>query len=279
MSDFSFESEYRQAVRSVSRFLTPEMQQLIAEHNQGWSVEEHDFRHYLDLSLVRFQKAYERIRLRHPDGGDVVDFGGFWGVLPICLAQAGYRVTMTETLRFYGKAFDPLFDHIRTSGVTVIDFDPFVDEPLDKTCDVITAMAILEHYPHSLQQLMTSVVRMLRPQGSFIGDVPNLAYLEWRLRLLRGRSPLAPIGTIYRSAIPFTGHHHEFVTSELEELADLAGLQLAHLDYFNYSSPPGVAAARAIERPRRWLAGSARRVLYRRYPRLREIIGFEMRRP
>jgi 2-polyprenyl-3-methyl-5-hydroxy-6-metoxy-1,4-benzoquinol methylase len=143
---------------------------------------------------------------------------------------------MTESLKFYSDSFHKLFDFVRAKGVTVVDMDPFepVTSPVG-TFDLVTVMAVLEHYPHSPKPLLDNVVAMLKRNGAIYLEVPNIAYWPKRMALLRGETPLVPIQNIVRSEVPFIGHHHEYTMAELRTLVDLLGLRIIKEEFFNYS--------------------------------------------
>jgi 2-polyprenyl-3-methyl-5-hydroxy-6-metoxy-1,4-benzoquinol methylase len=225
---------YRDAVDSVWQHWNPEMQTSLAKHCTAWGPGRTDFLDYLRLSAVRFYGAY--VAAIENECASICDVGGFWGVWPITAAKLGFRAAMTETLRFYGRAFDPLLEHIRMSGVDIFDLDPFApDAVINETFQMVTAMAVLEHYPHSLRVFMINLSRLTSDGGNIFLEVPNIAYWPKRTALLRGESPLPELRDIYRSEVPFIGHHHEFTTAELLELAELSGLEVTHLRHFNYS--------------------------------------------
>jgi 2-polyprenyl-3-methyl-5-hydroxy-6-metoxy-1,4-benzoquinol methylase len=231
-----FQRGHRDVVEEVLRHLTPDMQELIARHNAGWRTGEYDFRNYLMRSAIRNFKAFEALSSHDPGVTTVCDVGGFWGVLAVTLARRGLDVTMTETLRYFSGAFDPLFDFVRSEGVRIHDYDPFSnDAGVIGSFDAVTIMALLEHYPHSLKAFMHNLRGLLAPHGMLFVDVPNIAYLHRRLQLLRGETPLPPIRHIFESRVPFTGHHHEFTVAELRELAELAGFEVVKEDAYNYS--------------------------------------------
>jgi 2-polyprenyl-3-methyl-5-hydroxy-6-metoxy-1,4-benzoquinol methylase len=121
--------------------------------------------------------------------------------------------------------------------VEIFDYDPFEAEAaLDRRFDVVTLMAVLEHYPHSHKILMKYISSLIRPDGKLYIEVPNIAYWPKRVSLLIGRTPLADI---YRSDVPFIGHHYEFTITELRELADLSGMKALAEDFYNYTPGRG----------------------------------------
>lgn len=249
-----FDKVYQLAVGRVFRHWTPEMQRQIAQHCYSWSPGLFDFKSYLEASSIRFYRAYSRMSAAD-ESYSVCDVGGFWGVLPLTLKELGYRVAMTESLKYYNGSFDALFDFIRERGVEIFDYDPFEEDArLDRQFDVVTLMAVLEHYPHSHRTLMKNVSTLMKPSGRLYLEVPNLAYWPKRIELLKGRTPLAHISDVYRSDVPFIGHHHEFTMPELRELARLSGLRVVAEDFYNYTPGSFPNLKMMVRRPFQFMA-------------------------
>jgi len=231
----SFDEIYQDSVSLVLEHWNAEMQTELARHCYGWRPEAFDFRNYLMLSSLRFYRAYSAF-VRGGLDQRICDVGGFWGVFPITLKTLGFDVVMTESLQYYGATFSELFHRIEQSGVTIIDYDPFQPgKHLDQKFDVVSVMAVLEHYPHSLKNFMENMISLMKPNGKLYLEVPNIAYWPKRVRFMLGFSPQVQLSDIYRSAVPFIGHHHEFTISELRELASLSGLRIVSEDFYNYS--------------------------------------------
>lgn len=229
-----FDKVYQSSVDEIWPYWNKEMQSEIARHCVAWSPARMDFLGYLRLSSVRFYKAY--IALIETNGRSICDVGGFWGVWPITAKKLGFAVAMTETLKFYGESFRPLFEQIEKSGVEIFDYDPFeAGSELQKQFDFVTAMALLEHYPHSLKTLIENLKLLTADTGSIYLEAPNIAYWPKRIGLLRGETPLAQLADIYMSKTPFIGHHHEFTIAEMRDLARLSGLKVISEDFYNYS--------------------------------------------
>lgn len=254
----SFDRIYQEALQTVYEHWTPQMQARIASHNYGWKPGLFDFKNYLQASSTRFYRAYLACAEGGP-GQKICDVGGFWGVFPITLKALGYHVSMTEALQYYDDSFDGLFKHIEDKGVEVIDYDPF--EPgasLPGRFDVVTVIAVLEHYPHSLRGFMKNILSMMEPGGKLYIEVPNIAWWPKRIALMRGVTPLAPLEMIFKSDTPFIGHHHEFTMPELRRLAELCGLKVVTEDSYNYS-PAGPISFRNA--PSRLISSLAYRLL------------------
>ena len=266
-----FDALYQEVVGGVLRYWTPEMQTEIARHCRGWAPDRFDFGTYLRASSVRFFRAY-RDALAGEDTATVCDVGGFFGVFPITLARLGYKVTMTEAIRYYQRSFDDLFGHIVASGVRILDAEPFEQEvEPDTPFDAVTVLAVLEHYPHSPKRLVENVVRLARPGGAVYLEVPNIAHWPKRVALLRGRTPLVPILEVLESEVPFIGHHHEYTIAELRALASRVGLRIERQALFNYTAT-GPLWRRLVRRPLETVCAAL-------IPDAREIIGLTCRRP
>jgi len=230
-----FQKIYYQSVDDIFQHWTSDMQAEISRHCYPWREGVMDFKGYLTASETRYQVAYKSL-CEPGDFDSLCDIGGFYGVFPLTLARLGHTVTMTEALKYYSYSFDPLFTFLQESGVNIINYDPFDEAPPPlETFDVVTVLAVLEHYPHSLQRFMANVMKMLKNYGEIYIEVPNIAYWPKRKALLQGITPLVHISEIYYSANPFIGHHHEFTMDELKVLAKISGLDVLKSNYFNYS--------------------------------------------
>ncbi|MFN0277988.1 MAG: methyltransferase domain-containing protein [Pyrinomonadaceae bacterium] len=234
LSFVEFDTVYQSSVAEIWPHWNETMQAEIARHCVAWSPGRMDFLSYLQLSSIRFYNAY--CALIETGSKSLCDVGGYWGVWPVTARKLGFDVAMTETLKFYGESFTPLFDHLQQSGVQIADYDPFTrDAEMPRRFDLVTVMAILEHYPHSLKTLIENVKNLTTEKGHLYFEAPNIAYWPKRIDLLRGKTPLAQLADIYRSEEPFIGHHHEFTIEEMRDLASLSGLNIISENFYNYS--------------------------------------------
>lgn len=223
---------YQKHVQKVYSFWTEKMQQEIAKHNKGWGGK-YDFSQYLIRSEKRFFLAYQAM---DENIKTICDVGGFWGVFPLTLKELGYEVTMTEAKKYYSDSFDPLFKYVEQNGVKILDIDPFEEQfSKDQMYDYLTIMAVLEHFPNSLNFFLNNVFSILKSRGKVYIDVPNIAYAFKRLNLLKGKSPLPNILTIYDSATPFIGHNHEYTLYELRAILEKLNIKIIDEFLFNYS--------------------------------------------
>ena len=229
-----FSEVYDLVLDEIYVYWNNDMQYFIAKHNKSWEPKNFDFYNYLKLSKKRFYNAY---MLFDEESKIICDVGGFFGVFPTVLSKLGYDVSMTEALKYYTNAFDGMFAYIRSNGVEIIDVDPFEKDVLPKNkFDEIMTLAVIEHYPHSLKIFMNNMSNALKESGNMIIEVPNIAYLYNRIKLLKGRTPLSDIKMILESNIPFTGHHHEFTFDELKVLVNSINFEITTSNFFNYSN-------------------------------------------
>lgn len=254
LSFHDFNTVYQDSVNAVFNYWTPRMQEEIARHCYGWNRDLFDFKTYLQASSIRFYRAY-RSFAEDKNNKSVCDVGGFWGVFLITLKKLGYNVTMTESLQYYSGAFNDLFKFISDCGVNVVNYDPF--EPrsaLQTKFDIITVMAVLEHYPHSPKFFMENMISMMKPQGKLYIEVPNIVQYSKRIPFILGTTPLIPVQDIYKSRVPFIGHHHEYTIAELRALADLSGLVIISEYFYNYSPGSHLSLKMLLRNPIQFFA-------------------------
>jgi SAM-dependent methyltransferase len=246
----TFRRAYRQAVDEVLPFLTDERLAVVARHNPGWRPGAFDFASYLRASEVRYVAALESYA-RHggadaagdagaTGGLSTLEVGGFMAAFPLALARMGARAALSEKYGYYYGAFDELRGYVADQGVEVWDLD--LTEPVGplprERFDLITALAILEHLPHSPRVMLEQCRDLLAPTGRLVIEVPNIAYWPRRLGMLQGVSPLPPIADVFHAEIPFTGHHREYTESELRAVLGWSGMLVDDLTTYNYTPSP-----------------------------------------
>lgn len=89
--------------------------------------------------------------------------------------------------------------------------------------DSVTAIAVLEHV-FDVHAFVSECYRVLRPGGYFIVEVPNLAYVRHRLRLLLGKLPVTSCPDGWNDGFGWDGGHlHYFTIDDLKGLLQWAG--------------------------------------------------------
>jgi 2-polyprenyl-3-methyl-5-hydroxy-6-metoxy-1,4-benzoquinol methylase len=251
-------------------FLTPERQQLLAQHSPALAPGRTDMRAYLEASRKRYEAAlavYRDCGGTLTQGARVLDVGGFMAAFPLALSRLGFDVTISEAFSYYGGAFDDLRAFVEAEGITVWDVDLTQPQPArPERFELVANMAMIEHLADSPRPLMQNMRGLLAKNGRVMIEVPNLGYWPTRVRALRGQSIHPPLADVYRAEPPFLGHHREYTAHELEELFELSGFRMERLICFNYSWN--------FQGP--LLARLGKKLFYewpmRRFPALREVL-------
>jgi ubiquinone/menaquinone biosynthesis C-methylase UbiE len=103
--------------------------------------------------------------------------------------------------------------------------------------DTISCVSVLEHI-FSPPMLLDEIRRVLKDEGQFIVQVPNYAWLPWRLQLLSGRLPMT--GGVDRFGIDWL-HVHNFTESTLRSFLESKGFRVV-----------SVASSGIFAKYRRW---------------------------
>ena len=234
-----FRTEYPRAVQDVTRFVTPERQEVIARHNPGLERSRTSLSTYLKASENRYARALGMFAKYLPAGAELraLDVGGFLGAYPLTLARIGVQVTLAEVFAYYGGSLDELGGFLASEGVEVLDVDftqPLAGAVMRKFT-MVSNMAMLEHLADSPKQLMTNLRAVTSETGALLVEVPNIAYWPKRLSLLFGRTVHPPLDVVFGSATPFTGHHREYTVAEVTDLLRWTGFRPVAVDQFNFS--------------------------------------------
>jgi len=168
----------------------------------------------------------------------VLDVGAGHGMLLALLAELGHACTAVD-------AVDPMVRHAavyRSHDIAFhrcnieVDRLPFADASFD----AVVCCQVLEHFTHSHLPAVREMHRVLRPGGLLEIDVPNVASLRNRSRLLRGRNITYDYAEHYLDAEPvlYAGrsfyplrHNREFTRAELRLLLERAGFREIEVDY------------------------------------------------
>ncbi len=106
----------------------------------------------------------------------------------------------------------------------------FLEHDLDEklpvktsSCDVVTCVSVLEYVLDPVA-LIDEMVRVLKPGGTLILEVPNLAYVLERVRLLSGQL----VGVAHAPGWQ-GGRLHHFTRSSLVKTIESKGLRVTHV--------------------------------------------------
>jgi SAM-dependent methyltransferase len=168
----------------------------------------------------------------------VLDVGAGHGMLLALLQELGHACVAVD-------AYDPMPRHghvYRDHGIEFtlcnieVDALPFADASLD----AVVCCQVLEHFTHSHLPAVREMRRVLRPGGMIEIDVPNVASLRNRSRILRGKNITYDYVEHYVNAEPvlYAGrsfyplrHNREFTRSELRTLLTMAGFSQIEVSF------------------------------------------------
>lgn len=232
-----FSRIYPECVDMIIRRL-PENTAAFSKHNVGWRKDAFNVREYLSISETRYVRA---LRILLSDRSSrVLDVGGFLAAFPLALRRLGLEVSIAEKYGYYGNALDGIAELMLSQGVQVVDID--FTEPQSKldgqvqAFDAVTCMAVAEHLAHSPRALMENIRTVLKPSGTLVFEVPNLAFWPRRVAFFfRGSTVFDPIEHVYHSAVPFTGHHREYTLADAHYVVREGGFEVVADSTFNYS--------------------------------------------
>lgn len=170
---------------------------------------------YLNIFLsMRMKPIISELKALIPKNGHVLDWGTGDGFLVKLLNDSGLNAFGIDP---YSSAGDD-----KTVFKATIHNAPFPDNFFD----AITGFHILEHLREPLQSIQ-SALRLLKPKGILIIEVPNIDSLQYRLF----RSMWQPL------EIPF--HLNHFSLSSLQyNLLDNFNLKVLKISYFSQRVSP-----------------------------------------
>ena len=158
--------------------------------------------------------------------GEAADIGGGYGRLSVVLAEFADKVTLVDaSSQQLELANDFLADHPgiekRLMDAASLDFP-------DESLDLVAMVRVMHHLPDPTVEI-AEVHRILRPGGTAIVEVANMAHALNRVRHMVKREALSVVPVDIRSAatrerggIPFVNHHPGTVATQFRA----AGLQV-----------------------------------------------------
>jgi SAM-dependent methyltransferase len=94
--------------------------------------------------------------------------------------------------------------------------------------DMVVALMVVEHLYDPFHSL-SEIARVLKAGGRLILNLPNIASLKCRLRLLVGQMPITSSSDWFEKREWDGNHLHYFTITDTTRLAQLFGLQLAEI--------------------------------------------------
>jgi SAM-dependent methyltransferase len=158
--------------------------------------------------------------------GEAADIGGGYGRLSVVLSEFADKVILVDSSsKQLALAADFLADH---PGVEKRLMDAASLDIRDASVDLVAMVRVLHHLPNPDAEL-AEVSRILRPGGTAIVEVPNVAHALNRVRFMvrRERLPVTAHDirspeTRKRGGVPYVNHHPATVARQFRA----AGLQV-----------------------------------------------------
>jgi SAM-dependent methyltransferase len=175
----------------------------------------------------RLLRRFERPRLAAaaallPGGRVLLDVGCGDGALAHALADRYARVVATDIAP---SAIAEARGRAAAANVAFTELDANLPLPYpDRAFDAVVALSTLQ-YLFDPEAFLAEARRVLAPRGTLVIEVPNMAYLPQRLRLLAGR----PLRTSYWPRGIDGGNLHYFTAGLLRALITRAGFVVDHV--------------------------------------------------
>lgn len=232
----------QEAKLELSPFLEKLDFRVFSKYNAGYLKYRKDpTTYFIDLEMNRFLFSVNHIYTNFLKETRILDIGVFIPVVPIMLSKLGYHVDIVEKLSLYENTLDPILNYvskkysIKLHNIDIIHGDT---QSLNNKFEIVLLMAVLEHLNGSPKSLLEKSKNFLKPSGTILIDVPNIASLSKRLALLfKGQSPLPNYSDYFLSEYPFEGHNREYSHKELEYALTSTGYEIQKLGFINLSLP------------------------------------------
>ncbi|MCU0309376.1 MAG: class I SAM-dependent methyltransferase [Acidimicrobiales bacterium] len=151
---------------------------------------------------------------------DVLEVGAGAGHVTAVLAERGNRVTAVDV---DADALQGAARHAVAAHAGDLDVTPLDELVGANTFDAVLLGDVIEHVRDPVR-VLRSARRVLRPGGSIVVSVPNVAHVDLRLHLFIGRWQYQPIGLLDATHLRF------FTRTTLEEALAAAGLRISALE-------------------------------------------------
>ncbi|MBS13586.1 MAG: hypothetical protein CME19_18550 [Gemmatimonadetes bacterium] len=193
------------------------------------------------LEITRFEKITEEILAYENPTGETsyLDVGCGSGHMPMLASLSGYRAFGAdyqiyesmdpEDLDLHREIWKRYEVDIRQADAMSQQGLPFEDEAFD----IVSCCAVVEHLHGSPKPALQEMVRVTRPGGVVLIEVPNLARLQSRIALLLGQSIHESFDTFLDSGQPYFGHFREYTLAETRALGEHVGLEPLLATAFN----------------------------------------------
>ncbi len=193
---------------------------------------------YLKQSIIR---VYHLIKLLQNYGvmnGKLLEVGPLLGNFSVALSKIGFDVTAIDRYKDMGSSFQIFVEDQRSNNVRVIETrndEEYKDIDNLGYFDVIIAMAVIEHIPHTPKHFLETIIKKIKPRGLLAIDTPNLSSYWHRVNINNDKSVFQDLEKQFNTSIPYGGHHREYTGEELIWIMENIGCSEVKLRRFDYN--------------------------------------------
>ena len=227
MHNFQSQAVVRSAPQQVSPATRP------IESIHSWLIENLDRFILTDPLPMLVEWLDYRVSLTYVPGGSLVDLGGGVSGTNGFLSLHGMDVTIVDLFQEYyswSTIKDPIAEQqefLASFGVKFIHADLVECNLLEyfppASVDCVATYHTLEHLHHSPRRLLESAMKVLKPGGTLVIEVPNAANLLKRFKLLLGKTNYPDFSGFYEKE-RWVGHVREYTVGDLRQIAHKLGL-------------------------------------------------------
>jgi SAM-dependent methyltransferase len=149
----------------------------------------------------------------------VLELGAASGHVTRALVAQNCRVSAIEYDADAALGLKDVAEHVAVGDLN----DPATLAGYSAEFDVVLAGDVLEHLIDP-QAVLNRMVRLIVPSGRIVLSLPNIAHVDVKLMLMRGRFEYGPWGLLDRTHLRF------FTLASVRELVKQAGLQIVTLE-------------------------------------------------
>jgi ubiquinone/menaquinone biosynthesis C-methylase UbiE len=189
----------------------------------------------------------EQILARLPDGGNFLDVGTGYGLIPHLMQRFGAKVISVDSRTTAGEEALGRLIPLGIQGHFVHVGDESIPIP-DESIDVVFAGNVIEHQIHSPKRFMQDLWRILKYEGHIVIDTKNAVDLKTRLKVLFGISNWPTLDGIFSHEFNIY-HHKEYTLRELTRLLEMSGfndVEGAAIEIFFHKSLKRFGTLRAM---------------------------------
>ena len=179
---------------------------------------------------IQIQELAYHVQTEYKKRGVIIDLGGGYSLKSAALSRLGMEVYIIDLFDAYWlnspsglHDVKKYLEFLKINGVTLMEHNLFdiswVDSFKENSVDIISAHHVLEHFHDSPKKILEGSLRLLKPGGKLIIEVPNAANLRKRFNLLRGKTNYPDYNSFY-SIEKWNGHIREYVYDDLRTLAN-----------------------------------------------------------